>query len=435
MAVFNFEIKRQSYELALNRTREALSAGDVGEGKYYLSVAIGLCAQLTENCVAAIMRDRYAAEHRKLISLRESLEKGVNPFAGRAVSPPPASAPAFTPSDGVSGGGETDGSEKRKNTGTAVGGGEKPSARPNKLPNGGASDREEDKAKKSQFFASEIPSTTLDDVAGLEDVKKQIRLRVIAPMKNPGLYDKYMDDAGCQILMYGPPGCGKSFVAEAIAGELGCAYAILSASELLEKYVGEGSKKVAQIFKEAKEYDRCLIFFDELDSVFSSRERDDSKYTKDILTTFLTCLSGFRAKEGGVRIIIGATNRPWALDSALIRGKRFDTHIYVGLPDENARAFLVSKAFKKHESLLEDSDLTQEALVGLFDGYSCADISSMLDKMKTRAFERALDNSERGVEKNEPITLADATAVLSRYRNPITKESLKAFKAFEKGEI
>jgi SpoVK/Ycf46/Vps4 family AAA+-type ATPase len=154
------------------------------------------------------------------------------------------------------------------------------------------------------------------------------------------------------------------------------------------------------------------------------------------LTTFLTCLSGFGAKKGnGIKVIIGATNRPWALDSALVRGKRFDTHVYVGLPDYDARHFLVKKAFKGKESLLEGSDLTIEALTDMFDGYSGADISAIMGKIKVRALERALDNRLRGEDDNVPVTMADAKAVLADYRNSVTPESLLAFEAFKNGEL
>lgn len=399
MAVFNFEIKRQSYEIALKQIQEALAAGDVERGKYYLNYAIDLSSQLVANCTVDRVRNSYAEENRKLLSLYSSLERGKNPFVKSATV---ASC-------------EKQACEKKDKESAVF-----------------------DKKKEciSEFFSSDSPQTTLDDVAGLKDVKRQIRLRVIAPMKEPELYSKYMDDAGCQILMYGPPGCGKSFVAEAIAGELKCAYAMLNASDLLDKYVGEGAKKITRIFKEAEQYENCLIFIDEIDAVFSSRESDDSKYTKDILTTFLSCLSGFQSnKSGGIKVIIGATNRPWALDSALIRGKRFDTHIYVGLPDAEARAFLIKKAFKKNPALLSNTDITEEELVALFDGYSCADIGSMIVKMKTKAFERALEAraSEGSVEK--PITRQDVTDVISNYRNSVTTESLMAFKAFENSEI
>ncbi len=413
MAVFNFEIKRQSYEIAVKQTREALCAEDTESGKYYLGRALELCAQLEANSAVPQLKERYATERRKLLKLQTSLGRGVNPFLQKRDTDAPRGA-------------ASDGGAKAGSGGNAVS--------PSGKNNGG--DGADGAKQKPQFFGDRIPSTTLNDVAGLTDVKKQIRLRVIAPMKDRDLYDSYMDEAGCQILMYGPPGCGKSFVAEAIAGELGCAYAVINASDLLDKYVGEGPKKVVQIFKEAERYDNCLIFFDELDAVFSSRESDDSRYTKDILTTFLTCLSGFHAdKSGGIKVIIGATNRPWALDSALIRGKRFDTHIYVGLPDADARKFLIEKAFRKHPALLENTDVTCEELAEKFDGYSCADISSMLDKMKSKAFERALDNRSNGIEAAPPVTAADAAEVMASYRNSVSQEALKAFKAFANGEI
>ena len=399
MTVFNFDIKRKSYEAALKMTQSALAAGNIEEGKYYLSSASGLCAQLIANCVVEPMKRRYEGELHKLQSLSASLEKGVNPFSGERSAP-----------KGVAdtGGASRAGAGRAEAQG---GGGE------------------------LQFFSEKAPTTTLNDVAGLAEVKKQIRLRVLAPLQNPELYSKYMDDAGCRILMYGPPGCGKSFVAEAIAGELKCAYAIINASDLLDKYVGEGPKKVVQIFKEAERFEKCLIFFDELDSLFASRESDDSRHTKDILTTFLTCLSGFHEEKSGcVRVIIGATNRPWALDTALIRGKRFDTHIYVGLPDAEARAFLVRKAFSKNASLL-GGDIGEERMVDVLDGYSCADISTILGKMKEKAFERTLENFERGVGSEEPVTERDLEEVMASYRNSVTAESLELFKSFENGEI
>lgn len=431
MSSFNFEIKRQSYSIALSKTQEALKAGDTASGVEYLSRALELCSQLAEHCIIAPVKEQYQSEYRKLTALGDSLSKGVNPFCGSAANT------GNSPLNGAYSGGNSVNLPTKAPSASAK---REPSVSAPSTPKTGVKPEGAAKtvanASYCKFFSGEVPSTKLVDVAGLGDVKKEIRLRVIEPMKDPALYSAYNDDAGCRILMYGPPGCGKSFVAEAIAGELGCAYAILNAADLLDKYVGEGSKRVMQIFKEAEKFDNCLIFFDELDAVFASREGDDSRYTKDILTTFLTCLSGFKSGEkGGVKVIVGATNRPWALDSALIRGKRFDTHIYVGLPDNEARAFLINKAFKKNPSLIEKSDLTAEWLTEAFGGYSCADISAMLGKMKSRAYERALDNREKGIEAFEPVLKADAEAVLADYRNSVTKESLEAFQAFKNGEI
>lgn len=406
MATFNYNIKNQSYEVALKNTKEALQKGDVESGVYYLDRAIELSAELATHCIIPELQKSLAAEHKKLKKIRENLvEKGINPFL------PQAQAVA------------------------AVSGAPKANA-----PTGGSAQTQtngDDGEKKSQFFTKETPNVTLEDIAGLDEVKKQIRLNVIAPLNDPELYYSYKDEAGCQILMYGPPGCGKSFVSEAIAGELKCAYAIINTHDILDKYVGEAPKKIKQIFAEAAEYDSCLIFFDELDALFASRESDDSSHTKDVLTSFLTCLSGFNTRGDGkkIRVIIGATNRPWILDSALLRGKRFDTHIYIGLPDAEARLFLVKKAFKKHVKLLENTDITVQELVKMFDGYSCADISSMLDKMKSLALARALENKAKGESRIEPITKADAQAVLANYRNSVTAESLAAFEAFKNGVI
>ena len=288
-----------------------------------------------------------------------------------------------------------------------------------------------------KFFKKEPPKITLEDVAGLDDVKREIKLNVILPLKNPDLYYKYKDSVGCQILMFGPPGCGKSFVAEAIAGELKCAYAIINSFDILDKYVGEAPKKIKAIFDEAEEYDNCLLFFDELDSLFASRESDDSAHTKDVLTAFLTCLSGFNSNKDPkkIRVIIGATNRPWALDTALIRGKRFDTHLYITLPDYDARHFLVSKAFKNHMELLEDTDITIEDMTERFDGYSGADISSILDKVKTKALEKALFNQNEGIDERVPICLKYFDEVMESYRNSVSKESLKYFEDFRNGDI
>ncbi|MBO5287506.1 MAG: ATP-binding protein [Clostridia bacterium] len=411
MATFNYDIKKQTYELALNQTRELLKADDRQNGLFYLDKAIALSEELIVHCIVPQLKARFVQENQKLKEVKVALtEKGFNPFL-------PSSTPK--PVNNVVQG-----------TTPTQGGTNGPVEGPTTKKEGGNDD-------VSLFFSEESPTTTLKDIAGLEEVKEQILLNVIAPMKKPDIYFKYVDEVGCQILMYGPPGCGKTFVAEAIAGELKCAYAIINTHDILDKYVGEAPKKIAQIFKEAEKYKNCLIFFDELDALFASRESGDSSHTKDILTSFLTCLSGFKSKseERNIRVVIGATNRPWALDSAVLRGKRFDTQIYVGLPDHDARLFLVEKAFKKRPGLLNQDEITYEDLVEMFDGYSGADITTMLEKMKKNALKRALMNAEDGEEGLETIGYEDAKEILSKYRNSVTKESLDAFEAFRDGEI
>ena len=386
---FNYEMKYHTYEAALSKVKELLMLEDIENGLFYLDKAISLSQELANNSEVIEFKNRFITENRKLIQIKKNLkEKGINPFLKK---------------------------ETVKSSG------------------GGVPEKEE----KIKFFKKEPPSITLEDVAGLEDVKREIKLNVILPLKNPELYYKYKDSVGCQILMFGPPGCGKSFVAEAIAGELKCAYAIINSFDILDKYVGEAPKKIKAIFDEAMEYDNCLLFFDELDSLFASRESEDSTHTKDVLTAFLTCLSGFNSNKDPkkIRVIIGATNRPWALDTALIRGKRFDTHLYITLPDYDARHFLVSKAFKNHMELLDNTDITIEEMTERFEGYSGADISSILDKVKTKALEQALLNQKEGIEENVPICMKYFDEVMNSYRNSVSKESLKYFEQFRNGDI
>ncbi|MBO5224503.1 MAG: ATP-binding protein [Clostridia bacterium] len=410
--MFNYEIKKQSYSVALQQAKQLLLQNDMQNGLYYINRAIQLNFELSSNCIIPEIRSSLIAEGQKLQDIASKVSAGQNPFL-RNYGVPAQQAPQ-SPSMPQN----TQGAENKPI---------KEQSSANKVQDG----------NELAFFKKESPSVTLEDIAGLDEVKKQIRLNVIAPIKNPELFYAYKEEAGCQILMYGPPGCGKSFVAEAIAGELQCAYAIVNASDILDKYVGEAPKKITKLFEESKQFDNCLIFFDELDALFASRESSDSSHTKDVLTTFLTCLSGFSASKNkdSVRVIIGATNRPWILDSALIRGKRFDTHIYVGLPDEKARTFMVKRAFRKHGALLENTDITVEDLVEMFDGYSGADLTSLIDKMKSLALSRAIENSAQGITEISPITKEDALTVLKGFRNSITKESLEMFESFAKGEI
>lgn len=385
---FDYPGKNRAYEAALSRTKECLSADDRENGLLFLEKAISLSDELRLNAAIAEFQARFAKENASLRKIKALLEEGKNPFLKKtqAVDGAPTSK------------------DEEKKEGDSVTG----------------------------FFSNEPPKTTLDDVAGLEAVKEQIRINVLLPLKDPELFYRYKSDAGARICMYGPPGCGKSFVAEAIAGELKCHYAVILVPDILDKYVGEAPKRIKAIFEEAEKYENVLLFFDEIDAMCSSRDSDESTHTKDILTTFLTCMSGFKPKGKSLKVIIGATNRPWALDSALIRGQRLDTAIYVGLPDEKARQFFVDKEFAKHKDAYEGSDLTKEYCVEALDGFSGADIKTIFEQAATRTLRRVLDDK---LPKGQyyKIAKADFDAALKAHHNPVTAESLLRYAAFEKG--
>lgn len=387
---FDFQTKNRAYEAALERTKAALTQDDRDNGALFLDKAISLSLELSVGSPVPEFRARFAAENKQLMKIRDMLKAGTNPFIKKATQPA------------------------------------------NNAPSSDKDEKKEGAPKPTGFFKTEVPSTTLDDVAGLEAVKEQIRINVLLPLKNPELFYKYKAEAGARICMYGPPGCGKSFVAEAIAGELKCHYAVIVVPDILDKYVGEAPKRLKAIFEEAEQYDNVLLFFDEIDSMCASRDSDESTHTKDILNTFLTCMSGFKPKGKSLKVIIGATNRPWALDAALIRGQRLDTPIYVRLPDESARAFFVDKQFKKFPDIFEGSDLTREYVIEATEGYSGADIKTILENTTTKTLRRVLAaNLPQG--EYLKVSKQDFDEALQAHHNVVTPDMLLRFEAFEKG--
>lgn len=380
---FDYPSKNRSYEAALARTKECLKANDVENGGLYLSKAIALSFELSQNAAIPEMASRFAKENAKLKRVQELLAKGENPFLKTKAQP--------------------------------------------------SGDAEEDiQASVTGLFSNKAPTTRLDDVAGLAEVKEQIRINVLLPLNNPELYFKYKNEAGARIIMYGPPGCGKSFVAEAIAGELKCHYAVVVLSDILDKYVGEAPKRIKAIFEEAERYDNVLLFFDEIDALCASRDSDESTHTRDIMNTFLTCMSGFKPKGKALKVIIGATNRPWALDPALVRGGRLDTAIYVRLPDEEARAFFVDREFQRYRDVFEGGELTREYLIEQLDGYSGADIKSILDQTKTRTLKRVLE-AKLPAGQFFKVSKEDFDLALSAHHNPVNAEMILRYEMFEKG--
>ena len=388
---FNFEIKKRTYVAVRDKCVEQLKADDRDNALINLDQAVALSNELIAHCQIPELTTKFKSEQATLLKIKAKLAEGINPYTQKKPEPMPQ-------------------------------GPGKPAAAPG-----------QEEAPKAKYLSTDAPKHTMEDVAGLEDVKQQIRLNVLLRLQNPDLYFHYHDTSGCRILMYGPPGTGKTFVAECIAGELKCPYANIKIQDILDKYVGEAPRKIKEIFEEANTYDNCLLFFDEIDGMCSSRDSDDSAHTKDILTTFLTCMSGFGTdSKEKVRVIIAATNRPWALDSALIRGHRFDTQLYVSLPDYDARLFLVKKNFKKHMDIIEGSDITMEEIATELDGWSGADIDSIITKMKDYAMNRTIANPEAPYEK---VTRADFDKAKASSRNSVIPESLVAFEAFRKGEL
>ncbi len=270
---------------------------------------------------------------------------------------------------------------------------------------------------------------TFNDVAGLEDVKEQVVFHVLEPMRNPELANAYGIKPGGKILLYGPPGTGKTFIARAIAGEVNATFYAVNCQDLISKYMGDSSKQLDKLFDEAQKNEKAIIFFDEFDSVASKRGDGTSGVDAEMarfVATFLTKVDGFKKYDTcKMLLLIAATNRPWALDSAMLRGGRFDTQIYVGVPDQAAREFMVRKSMA-NLPLAEDVDLSK--LAKALEGFGGGDIVAICDKIRLEAYKKSV---RLGTKQN--ITRDDCNIILSNVRNHISPEEMAKFVAYRNG--
>lgn len=271
---------------------------------------------------------------------------------------------------------------------------------------------------------------TFKDVAGLDDVKEQIIFHVLEPMRNPELAAAYGIKPGGKILLYGPPGTGKTYIARAIAGEVNATFYAVNCQDLISKYMGDSSKQLDKLFEEAQKNERAIIFFDEFDSVASKRGDGTSGPDAEMarfVATFLTKVDGFKKSETNeMLLLIAATNRPWALDSAMLRGGRFDTQIYVSVPDQKAREFMVNRAMR---DLPLEHDVDLQKLAKALEGFGGGDIVAVCDKIRLEAYKRSVRTGRK-----QNITRDDCNVILSSIRNHISAEEMAKFEAYKNGE-
>ncbi len=269
------------------------------------------------------------------------------------------------------------------------------------------------------WTGSEIPNVTFKDVAGLEDVKKTVMTRMINPILYPDKYAKYGKKVGGGVLLYGPPGTGKTFIAKAIAGEVGATFYAIKGSDIMSKYVGESEKNISSLFETARQNKLSIIFIDEMDSLFGERGKDTHNDKR--VNEFLQQIDGFASKSDNL-LILGATNRPWDVDSAAIRSGRFSEKIYVPLPDEKAREFLF-KSNLKNVPLGDDVDFDE--LVGLTDGYSGADIAEICDRAK----EEPLDIYIK-TDVEEPVSKKYIVNAIKKIKPTVNKLEILRFESY-----
>ncbi len=276
---------------------------------------------------------------------------------------------------------------------------------------------EDDDLKKWQ--AAEIPNISFDDVAGLEDVKKAITLKMINPVKYPDKYKLYNKKTGGGVLLYGPPGTGKTMIAKAIANEVKAKFYAVKGSDIVSKWVGDSEKNINSLFAEANKQERAIIFIDEMDSLIGKRGVDTHNDKR--VNEFLQQIDGFSGKNPNL-LLLGATNRPWDIDSAAMRSGRFSQKIYLPLPDAAARKFMLEKNMK---NVPVEKDFNIDKIVEKTEGYSGADIEELCDRAKDEPLLEAIKTDKVVLVSNKNFD-----SVLETFPPSVTEKEVKQFEAY-----
>lgn len=248
---------------------------------------------------------------------------------------------------------------------------------------------------------------TFADVGGLETVKQQIRRRIITPFLKPSLFERFKRRSGGGILMYGPPGCGKTLLARATAGECGAKFYNVAITDVLDMYIGESERKLHAIFEQARRSAPAVLFFDEVEAIGGKRQHSREATSAKLVSQFLTELDGFAQTNQGV-LILGATNVPWAVDAAFRRPGRFDRVLFVPPPDEDARRTIIELqlAGRPFAGTIDGKELARRT-----PGYSGADLRAVVETAVDEAIEQSIQD---GLEA--PLTMAHLHAALKETR-------------------
>lgn len=238
------------------------------------------------------------------------------------------------------------------------------------------------------------PDVDFSKVGGMDVVKEQIRLKIILPLQNPDLFAAYGKKAGGGVLLYGPPGCGKTLIAKATAAEIGSSFFAIGIHNVLDMYIGQSEQKLHQIFELARRHKPAVLFFDEVDAMAADRRDMKLSAGRHLINQFLSELDGAQGDNDGL-LVLGATNAPWHVDGAFLRPGRFDRILFVPPPDETARREIVNiLAQGKPITAFDPNDIARQTA-----GFSGADLKAVFDTATETAITAAMKSG-----KMEPIT-------------------------------
>jgi SpoVK/Ycf46/Vps4 family AAA+-type ATPase len=250
----------------------------------------------------------------------------------------------------------------------------------------------------------------LADVGGLIEVKERLQQSFLLPLQNPELRKAYGSRLRGGLLLWGPPGCGKTFLARAVAGELGAQFVPVGLHQILDMWLGNSEKQLHEIFEMARRNTPCVLFFDEVDAIGHSRMNLGRSAARNVVAQLLSELDGVDSSNEGI-FVIGATNQPWDVDPALRRPGRFDRTMLLLLPDEAAR----SAIFRYNLRDRPVGEVDFDALARITDGLSGADIRLACDDAAERSLAKAIQTSEV-----QPIGMEELRAAIVATRPSTT---------------
>jgi SpoVK/Ycf46/Vps4 family AAA+-type ATPase len=258
-------------------------------------------------------------------------------------------------------------------------------------------------------FETESAGVCLDDVGGMEEVKDRLEAAFLAPLKNPELLQLYGKSLRGGLLLYGPPGCGKTFIARAVAGEMGAQFLPIGLSDVLDMFVGQSERNLHEIFETARRSAPCVVFLDEVDALGQKRSHLRHSAARGTVNQLLSEMDGLSADNEGV-FVLGATNHPWDVDVALRRPGRFDRMVLVLPPDDVARQAI----FRYHLRNRPIANIDLGELARRTDGYSGADLAHVCETGAERAL---LDSARSGTPRM--IEMSDLLDALNEVRPSI----------------
>ena len=269
-----------------------------------------------------------------------------------------------------------------------------------------------DKAPKHE--ERNIPKVTYEDIGGLDREISRVREMIELPLKHPELFERLGVEAPKGVLLHGPPGTGKTLLAKAVANETNANFFHIGGPEIMSKFYGESEERLREIFKEAEENAPSIIFIDEIDSIAPKREEVSGDVEKRIVSQLLTIMDGLESR--GQLVVIGATNRPNAIDPALRRPGRFDREIEIGLPDRKGR-LQVLHIHTRGMPLAEDVDL--ENIASRTHGFVGADIEALAKESAMGALRRILPEINLDEESIPAELLDKITVTMDDFENSL----------------